>query len=117
MDTRRTILWMIFSFSLLLLWNNWQVHNGQPSLFGLGGNTVQTDKSTTQGATADGSVPAHAAATPSTPAAAPGTGVPAQEAEQAGQQVQVTTDVFDLTFDTRGAQLVRAELLKYKALD
>ena len=35
MDIRRTILWMIFSFSLLLLWNNWQVYQGQPSLFSL----------------------------------------------------------------------------------
>ena len=34
MDIRRTVLWMIFSFSLLLLWNNWQIHNGKPSLFG-----------------------------------------------------------------------------------
>ena len=35
MDIRRTVLWMIFSFSLLLLWNNWQIHNGKPSLFGV----------------------------------------------------------------------------------
>lgn len=43
--------------------------------------------------------------------------MPAQDAEHPGQDVQVKTDVYDLTFDTRGAQLVRAELLKYKALD
>ena len=34
MDIRRTILLMIFSFSLLMLWNNWQVHQGNPPLFG-----------------------------------------------------------------------------------
>ncbi|MDN5843503.1 MAG: membrane protein insertase YidC [Alcaligenaceae bacterium] len=121
MDTRRTILWMIFSFSLLLLWNNWQVHNGRPSLFGLGENTVQTDKPAAQGATKDAGVPTHVA-TPTAPgqaatSTAAGTGVPAQDVEHVGQQVHVKTDVFDLTFDTLGAQLVQAELLKYKALD
>jgi len=34
MDIRRTILLMIFSFSLLMLWNSWQVHQGNPPLFG-----------------------------------------------------------------------------------
>src|SRR3546814_17599874 len=48
MDIRRTVLWMIFSFSLLLLWNNWQVHNGKPSLFG-GSPTTQTVKSPANG--------------------------------------------------------------------
>ena len=33
MDIRRTILLMIFSFSLLMLWNNWQVHQGNPPSF------------------------------------------------------------------------------------
>jgi YidC/Oxa1 family membrane protein insertase len=31
--------------------------------------------------------------------------------------VQVHTDVYDLTFDTRGAQLIGAKLLKYEAVD
>lgn len=117
MDTRRTILWMIFSFSLLLLWNNWQVHNGQPSLFGFSQTQqVEQAKSATPGAVSDASVPSHAAA-PSTPPKSAESSVPAQDAEHPGQDVQVKTDVYDLTFDTRGAQLVRAELLKYKALD
>src|SRR5690625_7182474 len=34
MDIRRTILWLIFAFSVLLLWNNWQTYNGRPSIFG-----------------------------------------------------------------------------------
>lgn len=117
MDTRRTILWMIFSFSLLLLWNNWQVHNGQPSLFGFS-QTQQTEqtKPATPGAVSDASVPSHTAA-PNTPPKSADTSVPAQDVEHLGQDVQVKTDVYDLTFNTRGAQLVRAELLKYKALD
>ena len=27
-DIRRTILWVIFGFSLVMLWDQWQVHNG-----------------------------------------------------------------------------------------
>src|SRR5690625_7501371 len=34
MDIRRTILWLIFAFSVLLLWDNWQTYNGRPSIFG-----------------------------------------------------------------------------------
>lgn len=117
MDTRRTILWMIFSFSLLLLWNNWQVHNGQPSLFGFSQTQqVEPAKSTAPGAVSDASVPSHVAAS-STPPKPAESSVPAQDVEHLGQDVQVKTDVYDLTFNTRGAQLVRAELLKYKALD
>ena len=33
-QTQRTILWVVFSVSLLLLWDNWQSHNGKPSMFG-----------------------------------------------------------------------------------
>ena len=28
-DIRRTILWVIFGFSLVLLWDQWQVYNGR----------------------------------------------------------------------------------------
>ena len=32
-DIRRTILWVIFAFSLVLLWDKWQVHNGHKATF------------------------------------------------------------------------------------
>ena len=32
-DIRRTILWVIFGFSMVLLWDKWQVHNGQKATF------------------------------------------------------------------------------------
>ena len=35
-DIRRTILWVIFGFSMVLLWDQWQIHNGQKPTFGLG---------------------------------------------------------------------------------
>ncbi|GAB1576854.1 membrane protein insertase YidC [Bordetella petrii] len=113
MDIRRTILWMIFSFSLLLLWNNWQIHTGKPSLFGTP-PASDTAKPSGQETAANGQAPAATPSVPTTPAAAPST-VPgaATPAPTRAEQVVITTDVLRLTFDTTGAQLVRAQLLKY----
>ncbi|OWT74326.1 MULTISPECIES: membrane protein insertase YidC [unclassified Achromobacter] len=118
MDIRRTILWMIFSFSLLLLWNNWQVHNGKPSLFG---GTPPAATAQAPASPQNGTPASPTTAIPSAPAgsSAPGAaaagGVPTAAAAQAAQsqRVVITTDVLRLTFDTTGAQVVRAELLKF----
>ncbi|MFN3376830.1 MAG: membrane protein insertase YidC, partial [Burkholderiaceae bacterium] len=32
-DIRRTILWVIFGFSMVLLWDKWQLHNGRQATF------------------------------------------------------------------------------------
>ena len=124
MDIRRTVLWMIFSFSLLLLWNNWQTYNGKPSIFGGAPATTQTGAQTSgpakdaAPAPVDTSIPTTVAQTGATPPASgdavPGTGEPASNASQ---QVNIKTDVYDLNFDTLGAQLVKAELLKYASLE
>src|SRR5690554_2106334 len=116
MDIRRTVLWMIFSLSLLLLWNNWQVHNGKPSLFGASSTATQTAAPAQAPTAADPSVPTGAPVAASTAAAdntVPGSGP--QAPVNSSEKVQVKTDVYNLTFDTQGAQLVKAELLKYTA--
>ena len=33
-DMRRTLLWVVFSMSLVLIWDAWNKHNGNPSMFG-----------------------------------------------------------------------------------
>ena len=33
-DIRRTVLWVVFSMSLVMLWDGWNKHNGRPSMFG-----------------------------------------------------------------------------------
>src|SRR5690606_10577597 len=129
MDTRRTILWMIFSFSLLFLWNNWQVHNGSPSLFG--GTPVQQESSgqatATPGAgsseagvpTADvpaAGVPAEGVPTTVDPGAVPAT-TQASSGQTTAEPVVITTDVLRLTFDPIGARIIKAELLRYDAVD
>ena len=32
-DIRRTILWVVFGFSMVLLWDKWQIHNGHAPTF------------------------------------------------------------------------------------
>ncbi|MNK23491.1 Membrane protein insertase YidC [compost metagenome] len=112
MDIRRTVLWMIFSFSLLLLWNNWQIHNGKPSLFGGPTPAASTSEPQAGANNATPSVPSAPAAAASAPSAVPGAATPAAARSE---EIVITTDVLRLTFDTMGAQLVRAELLKYPA--
>jgi len=121
MDIRRTILLMIFSFSLLMLWNNWQIHQGNPSL--LGGQPSLADatgKIATDPAPA-GSASGTPAGVPSAPSVSttpsnatanivPGV-TPASVAQ--AQTVNFKTDVLSLSFDLQGAQLVRADLLAY----
>ncbi|CAB3803411.1 membrane protein insertase YidC [Pararobbsia alpina] len=104
MDIKRSVLWVIFVVSLVMLFDNWQRHTGHPSMF-FPSPTVQQTASpatTTPGEqTADTS-----AATPGAPAT-PGT---AQVAK--AERVTVKTDVFDADFSTQGATLSRLELLK-----
>ena len=111
MDIRRTVLWMIFSFSLLLLWNNWQIHNGKPSLFGAP-PAASTSEAPAAANNATPSVPSAPAATAAPASTVPGAATPVPTRSE---EVVITTDVLRLTFDTMGAQLVRAELLKYPA--
>ena len=118
MDIRRTVLLMIFSFSLLMLWNNWQIHQGKAPLFGAP-PTVTSAKSSADAAVATSAgVPSALAtvndAAPATTAVVPGQ---AADAPAQSQTVTVNTDVFKLTFDLQGAQLVRAELLAFPATD
>ena len=114
MDIRRTILLMIFSFSLLMLWNNWQIHQGNPPL--LGGQTQSPPTAPATPAAEASAAPTGVPAAPVSPAAnstvsnVPGvTTAPAVEP----QTVNFKTDVLTLSFDLQGAQLVRADLLAF----
>lgn len=117
MDIRRSVLWMIFSFSLLLLWNNWQVHNGKPSLFG-GTPAAQQQAANPDAAAAKAGSGAITPSVPTgTPAAqaGPSSTVPGSDAPIAAvaEQIVIESDVLRLTFDTTGAQIIRAELPMY----
>jgi YidC/Oxa1 family membrane protein insertase len=118
-DIRRTILWVIFGFSMVMLWDQWQISQGNKPTFGFGqpSQPAATATAPTGGASGvpSSSLPAPAATAAGTPAGTvpgvepAGTAAPAAVSEK----ITVTTDTLRLTFDTEGGSLVRAELLKH----
>lgn len=114
-DIRRTILWVIFGFSLVMLWDQWQVYHGKQATFFPSGKPAATAPAPAGSApAAASSVPAPSAATTATaqPNAVLGTSVPAPAAAAPRQQVTVSTDVLRVTFDTEGGSVVRTEFPK-----
>ncbi|HSV35262.1 MAG TPA: membrane protein insertase YidC, partial [Ramlibacter sp.] len=121
-DIRRTILWVIFGFSMVLLWDQWQIAQGnKPTFFP---STPVAPSATAPGPAGASSVPASTVPASSVPAAAgvaaaPGA-VPSSTAAApapSAQKITVTTDLLRLTFDTEGGSLVRTEFLKVSADD
>jgi YidC/Oxa1 family membrane protein insertase len=90
-----------------MLWDQWQVHNGNRPTFFPSANPPAVS-----------AVPASPSAIPN-PASVnalpslPQDGAPAV-ANQASEVIEVQTEVLKLSFDTLGASLTRAELLKHK---
>ncbi len=121
MDIRRTILLMIFSFSLLMLWNNWQVHQGNPPLFGAPPAATKPTATATDpnAAATNAGVPAAPASATTTPAGSASATVPGLPATTnvAAQTVLFKTDVLALTFDLQGAQLIRTDLLAFPSVE
>ncbi len=115
-DIRRSILWVVFGFAMVLIWDKWQIHNGKPATFFPSAPPAATAPAQTgpAGAAADagGSVPQ-----PSTPAtqaasgAVPGAETAAPSATSTRHVVR--TDVMELTFLSEGGTLVGAKLLKH----
>ncbi|WP_304349780.1 membrane protein insertase YidC [Comamonas testosteroni] len=112
-DIRRTILWVIFGFSMVLLWDKWQIHNGKKPTFFPSPQTVSAPAAADV-KPADVSVPQPAAAASAgdVPGAANAAARPAA-AVTPRQDVIVGSDVMRLTFDSEGGTLKASELLKY----
>ncbi|KPF48189.1 insertase [beta proteobacterium AAP121] len=116
-DIRRTLLWVVFAMSLVLIWDAWQKHTGQGSLFGgpaprpaaaAGSSPGAPAAPMAGGVPAPAAVPAAAGATPTAP------GLPAAAPTPTGERVTITTDVVKAVFDSQGGNLVYLELLGYK---
>ncbi len=109
MDTQRLILFIIFSFSLLMLWEAWQKET-RPQV---------PPQSQQQARDAEIPAPAAAPAKPGAPAAVPGAPVvatvPASGAPTAASRelVTVVTDLLKAEIDPVGGDIVRVELLRY----
>ena len=113
-DIRRTILWVIFGFSMVLLWDQWQVHNGKQATFFPHPVAKPAAPAGAAAPAADAGVPAPVVqAAPVAQTQVP-SAVPAAPATPSGsERFDVSTDVLKLTFDTQGGSVVRAEFLKY----
>ena len=119
-DIRRTILWVIFGFSMVLLWDQWQVFNGQKPTFFPPATTAAKPPAVAN--TPASSVPAGVAAVPGTtapvaaavPSAIPAT--PSADAPAAAvkkERIVISNDVLTLSFDTEGGALVGSVFTKY----
>ena len=119
-DIRRTLLWVVFTMSLVFLWDAWNKHTGQPSLFGVPIKPAASASAPPQAAvpgaaSAGGPSMAGVPAVASTVASAASgvAGAPATVAAK-GERLVIATDVLKATFDNVGASLVRLELLAYR---
>ncbi len=129
-DIRRTILWVIFGFSLVLLWDQWQIYNGHKATFfpapvKQAASSAAPASAASPATSANSGVPASSASATSagvpasTVAATPGAAAPAVSAAPVvpHESVQVSTDVLRLTFDSDGGSLVQSEFLKHADAD
>ena len=99
-DMRRTFLWGVFLVSLIMLYDGWNRHTGQPSLFA----PPPAAKTPAPSQPGQASTATAATAAPTTSAGV-STPVPAE-------LITVTTDMVKATIDSRGGALVRLELLE-----
>ncbi|HEY4542159.1 MAG TPA: membrane protein insertase YidC [Noviherbaspirillum sp.] len=109
MDIQRTILWIVFSLSLLLLWDNWMRYTGNQSMFFP--NTSEQAAPAAGGKEsprARNDVP-QASVQPPAPGA-----VPAAAPQKSGETVTITTDLYKAEIDTLGGEVRRLELLQHR---
>jgi len=106
-DIRRTILWVIFGFSMVLLWDQWQIHNGHKATF-----FPKVEPAAAAKPAASSSAVPVASATPAGPGQVPVANAPVA----ARELIDVETDLYKLRFDTEGGSLVHAELLSHPDL-
>jgi len=123
MDTRRAILWIIFSMSLLMLWDAYMRHTGQGSL--LGGTspapTAPAEKAATSAVPSAGAplpaapvppkagssaIPAASQSLASASAPTPTSAAPTKGAER----LTLSNNEIEIEIDVQGARIVRAVL-------
>jgi len=109
-DIRRSILWVVFGLSMVLIWDKWQIHNGQkPTFFPASSVTAPSATSTTSGpsAGADASLPR--ASTGGLSVGQAPEGAPTA----AAVRHSFTTDVLKVVFNSEGASLIETQLFQH----
>jgi len=105
MDTQRLILFFVFSFSLLLLWDAWQKEHRPPA-------PAVAQQSPAQATVPSPSTPIQVSATPQQK---PGEAIPTGAAAPArSAKLRVKTDYLIADIDLQGGDIVRLEFLKQK---
>ena len=115
MDSQRLILFLVFSFSLLFLWEAWQKHANPPP-------PVATSKQAEPGGAAKpadvpSATPAPAGTTPAAPGAGAVPGVPGTAAAPAAAQsqlVEIRTDLYTALIDPVGGVVAQLALAKHR---
>src|SRR5262245_5531467 len=105
MDTQRLILFVVFSFSLLLLWEAWQKETKPPV-------PALSASATTQGVVPTPS--AQGEASPVKGTSVPAASAPAADESAPREVLRVTTDLVRADIDTRGGDISYLELLQQK---
>ncbi len=108
-DIRRTILWVIFGFSMVLLWDQWQIHNGKKATF-FPGPASQVTSAPATAKPGDTGLPS--AATTTVNGVAPA--VPTQAVDAPREKISVKTDLFTAVLDSQGGTLSHLELNQYQ---
>ena len=109
MDIKRTVLLVVFSLSLLMLWENWNRYSNPPPPPSADSGA---QSSATAAASKDLSVPQQSIVAPSPvtsgdlPANAP--------SEAVGETLVLTTDLLKVEINTLGGDITRVELLKHQ---
>jgi YidC/Oxa1 family membrane protein insertase len=108
MDFKKTILWAIFSMSGLMLYNNWQVHEGKPSMFG--GNPVNSVIAPDKAQVSKVDIPspiqgAGIASSTEAPKVNPG-------AIETAEKFVLKNDVLSIQISANGGNVIDAKLLK-----
>lgn len=104
MDTKRLILFVIFSFSVLMLWDSWQKHNAPEPVIA---TSEPQDASIPQAKKAD------------LPVAERQTELPQSGGFrlEKGQRIKVETDLYQAEIDTIGGDFRKLTLLEHRADD
>ena len=112
-DIRRSVLWVIFGFCMVMLWDKWQVYNGHKALF-----FPSPDSAQVQSAPTEGSPTTVPQATVMATGEQALSNVESKNAkEMVREKLEVTTSVLKLTFDSLGGSLIKAELLAHKDMN
>ena len=110
MDIKKTLLWVIFSMACLMLYNNWLLHAGRPSLFGSTGAPQAEPKDITLTTAPKNDLP---------PAQVSANGISktppqaiASPANITGERFNLRNDVLSVDISSAGGSVVGATLLK-----